>query len=170
MSLASHRGAALAFGRGQDEVWVHFSLEATEKRQQELRNQLAKVQAKARGRRDSEYEVAGVMDQLRGLAKLAGSEQGQAAAQELIAAVNARVFLSFISTTPNKRTFQKISHGVITFGQAEAPVKIYNGPTARTRVNASLESRRKGYSSTSQTPSFDETENSIGNLSRAERI
>lgn len=141
-------------------------LEAAERSKQALLDELKKVEAKASRRVSHEQEVAAIMANLRSLASLATSDVGQAAAQKLIAAVDAKVFLAFVSVTPKKRTIQKISHGVITFGDAPLPIERYNGPTARTRLDVG----RKASASSSNPLSFGEQEKSVGNVSRAERI
>lgn len=47
---------------------------------------------------------------------------------------NARLFLRFRSEQLKKRRVNRVAGGVLTFGDAPPPIKVYQGPTARTKL------------------------------------
>ena len=45
-----------------------------------------------------------------------------------------RVYCRFEKTQPKKRVINKLSSGVVTFGNATPPIELYEGPTDRRHV------------------------------------
>lgn len=45
--------------------------------------------------------------------------------------VNAKLYLKFNPVKLTKRTVNRVAGGVITFGNAAAPIPLYQGPTGR---------------------------------------
>jgi hypothetical protein len=49
---------------------------------------------------------------------------------------NVKIFASFKPVQLKKRVVNRLSSGVVTFGTAEPPVPLYEGPTARKRIKS----------------------------------
>lgn len=83
---------------------------------------------------DPDTEVRAAMAVLDDLSGLAGEADDLTAVSTLFTQLNARLFLRFQAVTQGKRTLNRLSAGVLTFGVTEPPVKMYQGPTGRAAV------------------------------------
>jgi len=92
----------------------------------------------------------------------------------LFRAVNLELFLRFQPVKKGKRTLNRLVSGVITLGNAPAPVKKYMGPTGRRALQGKCElenqSNESGEKSPPNTSTFsDPKANSLGNANRENR-
>ena len=71
---------------------------------------------------------------LRRLPDLAKSSENLPAVRRLIELVDARLYLGFEKKVVGKRQLNRVSKGVLTFGAAEPPITVYQGPTARNKL------------------------------------
>ena len=96
-------------------------------------------------------------------------------AGELFKLLNAQLFLGFHPVTAKKRTLNKINRGILTLGDADPPIKLYEGPTARKKIKSPTATatgqgeRRESLPPQSSIYSGEE-DKSIGNVSRGEWI
>lgn len=70
------------------------------------------------------------------LPELASDAANLGAIGEAFRIVNLRMFLRFNATQSGKRVLQKLTCGSLTFGNAAAPIALYEGPTARKRIKS----------------------------------
>ena len=112
---------------------------------------------------------------VRHLTDLADDPNTLEKAAEVIELADLKLFLKFKSVKLKKRVVNKIAGGVVTFGNAAPPIKIYSGPTGRRNT--------KGPATTDVTEPCAEDlpkppkhvysggeGKSLGNVSRGERI
>jgi hypothetical protein len=71
---------------------------------------------------------------LRRLPDLAKSSENLPAVRRLFELVDARLYLGFEKKAVGKRQLNRVSKGVLTFGAAEPPITVYQGPTARNKL------------------------------------
>lgn len=64
------------------------------------------------------------------LTKLAEQPEDFSKAKEIFDLTNLRMFFRFEPKKLTKRTVNKLVGGVVVFGDADAPVKLYQGPTS----------------------------------------
>ncbi len=57
---------------------------------------------------------------------------------ESFAFLNVRLFLRFEKRQVKKRVLNKLQHGIMTFGDAEPPTRLYAGPTSRRDINLGI--------------------------------
>jgi hypothetical protein len=96
-------------------------------------------------------------------------------AGEAIRQANAKLFLAFRPVTVKKRTLNRIAGGVVTLGDEDPPIEVYQGPTARDRVKplSGKQSAIEGcgdrpINNTESPIVSDREEKSLGNVSRAD--
>ncbi len=108
------------------------------------------------------------------LAPLADEPTNLAAIGALFARLNARMFFRFAPVTWGKRTVNRVSGGVVTFGATAPPIALYEGPTGRRALSTRPELRLAGGEDNgvtvqeSQVPGREG--DSLGNVSRADGI
>lgn len=124
---------------------------------------------------DIKAEVDSAMAGLNRLGKLAVNDGNFALARELFEAANMRVFLRFRDERHGKRRLRKPDGGVLTFGMAPPPIKLYDGVTNRKTVKQmaarSAANAGEDASPKNSNPNFPGSEgNSLGNDSRGDRI
>jgi hypothetical protein len=122
---------------------------------------------------DVEYDVSAALAQFDRLQELASDPDKLGSIGELFRHLNARLFLCFEEVQPGKRIINRVSGGVVTFGETSPPVALYEGPTGRRalagRAVSGLPSDKlRSLPSTSR--SSDREGNSLGNVNRGERI
>jgi hypothetical protein len=112
-----------------------------------------------------------VLDQL---APLAEDSENLGAVGMLFTRLNARMFFRFAPAKWGKRTVNKVSGGVVTFGATSAPIKLYDGPTGRRALNGrgelQLELCADGFVKTQELQVPGPEGDSLGNVSRADWI
>ena len=142
--------------------------------QQKLRQESVEHSKAAKKLNPSGSELDNVRDIIRNLTKLATEASGLQAAGELFRLVDAKLYLAFEPVAVKKRVVNKIKSGVVTFGDSPSPIDVYTGPTSR---EALIELQRRDSASSPRTRNQQErnfikpdTDKSIGNVSRAERI
>jgi len=120
---------------------------------------------------DVEAEIAQTMAVAEHLTELATGRGSLETAKQVFDLTNARLFLQFKPVQVKKRLLNKISGGVVTFGDADPPISIYEGPTGRRRIKMEKNSALDG-----TVPSVPETvvsvqeDRSLGNVSRGDWI
>ncbi len=137
-----------------------------------IENRLAHAKApEPSGNIRSDVDAAvGLLDRLtkqeHNIANLAG-------AKEAIVAMNARLFLGFEKTQQKNRTVNKIKRGVVTFGDGEPPIQIYDGPTGRKHFKSSKAVTLAAGPGGEESPAdqcFSSQESTSGNTNRGDRI
>ena len=131
-----------------------------------LEKSLATMEAETSRNVDPESEIESAMNGIQRLAELADSRDSQASATELIQGTNARLFLGFKQVQQGKRTLNRLSHGVVVFGNAEDPIEKYAGPTTPAKVKSKS---AKGRNKRKRTNSGEESQ-SLRNANRDDRI
>jgi hypothetical protein len=108
------------------------------------------------------------------LGSLAAAPENLAAVGALFTRLNARMFFRFAPANWGKRTVNRVSGGVVTFGMTSAPIALYDGPTGRRALSGRPELQFAGGvdgCAKTQEPQFPGREgDSLGNGSRADRI
>jgi hypothetical protein len=118
-------------------------------------------------------EVDAALSLLDRLGELAGNDTNLVAISELFQILNARLFLRFAPIKLKKRKVNRVSTGVVTFGDAEAPIKIYEGPTGRRAFQGNVAAAFAAGPGGRSLPDADHggrEGKSSGNVSRGERI
>jgi hypothetical protein len=104
-----------------------------------LRAEIATVESRAAQADDVGADsVEMAMEVVRRLPELVGDGNDLKSAKEIFELLNARLFLRFEKVQVKKRKLNKLNGGVVTFGNAPAPINIYQGPTARTKVKDAI--------------------------------
>jgi hypothetical protein len=130
---------------------------------------------KARKTSNAESEVGKALENLRQLCNFVTDDSNDLnTARRLIEAVNARMFPRFKRVNEGKRTLNRLSGGVVTFGSAEPPIRLYDGPTSREKVKAAV-SRTLAENNGTDSPTTETVVSrgegkSLGNVSRGDRI
>jgi hypothetical protein len=132
-----------------------------------LKGEIESLEAAQVPSRDLDAEIAAAMRVVDRLTELADSPENYAQVAEAFRAVNARLFLSFKDKPWGKRMLRQFRGGVVTFGDAEPPIPIYQGPTARKEVKKQ-KAADDGSSAASSVPGEEGI--STGNANRGERI
>ncbi len=114
-----------------DAVSVYF--DQLTAREATLQAKLAETKAQQTAGK-SKFDVTAVISGLEKLLNLASSEPKLKLASEAIQVANAKLFLKFQQTPVGKRTLNRISGGIATFGDGEPPIEVFKGPTARDQV------------------------------------
>lgn len=120
-----------------------------------------------------EQRVSAALEQLDHLPQLVEDAGNFAALGELFARLNAQLFLRFLRVQAGKRIVNRLSGGVLTIGDAPAPIEKYSGVTSRQFVKQSA-LKGEGPTVKSAGPSgcsfSDDQANSLGNVNRDDRI
>lgn len=126
----------------------------------------------ARNTTGTDVEAAlAVLDRL---APLAAEPVDLGAAGTLFTRLNARMFVRFEPMSLGKRTVNRVSSGVVTFGATAPPISLYDGPTGRRALSSRSDVAPKSdekvstQSQKSQVPGREG--DSFGNVNRADRI
>ena len=116
-------------------------------------------------RRAPELDERQLMQIVERLQELAQKADDTAALEQLFNSLNLRLFFKFRKEQLQKRIVNKVTGGMITFGNAEPPVPLYGAPTDAKSVKAALESGENlGINRLS-----DEEVNSSRNVSRGDK-
>lgn len=139
------------------------------KKQLEAELGLLKRQAEPVDSIDSDVDQ--VMQLVGRLTELAEQSEDFSKAKEIFDLTNLRMFLRFEPKKLTKRTVNKLVGGVVVFGEAEAPIEIYQGPTATSKLKEKPQKTEKKKRNTNQNdlPSGRE-DKSLRNVSRDDRI
>jgi hypothetical protein len=146
-------------------------LDGLSEKKKQLEGELAGIQRKAETAKPSGEVVGQVLRFVDRLAELADQPEDFATAKEIIELANLRLFLRFKRQKLKKHTVNKIVGGVVTFGEAEAPVELYQGSTSPEQLKENSRSR-SGQTQESQrnTLSSGEEGKSSRNVNRDDRI
>jgi len=101
-----------------------------------LRAQVAAAERQAGKTNNMEAAADEAIAIVHRLADLARDGDDLGKARQLFDLLNARLFLGFQPVQVKKRVLNKITGGQVTFGAAEPPVEIYQGPTARKKIKS----------------------------------
>jgi len=108
------------------------------------------------------------------LADIRNNPEDFVVAGELFRCVNIRLYFQFRDERAGKRTLRKVAGGVVTFGNAQPPITIYEGPTARGKLRKlmALEATNPGgaMSPLPESEVSDSEGKSLGNVDRGDRI
>jgi hypothetical protein len=119
--------------------------------------------------RDPEAEAEAALAQLDGLGELADDPENLEAIGELFRGLGTRLFLRFHEVPWGKRKVNRVSGGVVTFGDAPPPITLYAGRTSRPEVLALMPPPSRGgigVDNRSQTQVHGREGDSSGNVSR----
>ncbi|MGY8771440.1 MAG: recombinase family protein [Pirellulales bacterium] len=126
---------------------------------------------------DQKSAIESAINIIHQLPKIADESENHEVAKKLFDLLNVRLFLGFQSVQVKKRKLNKLSHGVVTFGSAPAPIDIYNGSTARKNVRtptaidaAGVNLEEISSKTTNNVVSSNREDKSLGNVSRGDRI
>jgi hypothetical protein len=109
--------------------------EQLRKEEQALETDLRQAEQDAGPKVDVEAEVGAALGTLDRMGELAADPMNLGAIGELFRSLNARLFFRFREVRPKKRTINRVSGGVVTFGATSPPVRLYEGPTGRRALN-----------------------------------
>ena len=126
---SAKRNMALAASPEQFQA-ISEIFEQLRREQQTQEERLQAVPTPTRAR-DVETEIEAAMrayDAMKGCAK---EPNNLGALGELFTQLNVRMFLRFETAKWGKRTVNKVSGGMVTFGATPAPISLYEGPTGR---------------------------------------
>lgn len=134
--------------------------------------QAARQEADA-GKNITGADVDAALAVLDRLAPSAEDPENLAAVGTLFTRLNARMFFRFAPAKWGKRTVNRVSGGVVTFGASPPPIKLYDGPTGRRALCGRPELRSDIVGDgvevqESQAPGREG--DSFGNVNRADRI
>lgn len=122
---------------------------------------------------DKQGELEAAMAVLNRLPELLSQAENLAAVGAAFEMVNARMYLGFTTKKITKRTVNKVSRGLVTFGKTPPPIPLYAGPTGRRALAhtaaAVVASPERETSLPDQMVSGREGK-SLGNVSRGDRI
>ena len=152
---------------------IAVEFESLKCQEAQLEAEISQLSAAAPPPGNPESEVAaalGLLDQVVRLSKAAAEDFS--AARKLFDLVNARLFLRFSQGQWGKRTINKIAGGAMTFGETEPPVVLYQGKTGRVAIQQSMQPKHEQPHQCGEavSESADEEDNSLGNVSRGDRI
>jgi hypothetical protein len=122
-------------------------------------------------RQGVEEVLEDVVRTVRRLGKLASEASTMEAATDLIQKVDAKLYLAFELKQAKKRIVNKAKGGVLTFVGAPPPIDVYCDPTSRGAIKKTAVTSCGGDCPSSDlSVSCPDEEDSLGNVSRAERI
>lgn len=144
-------------------------------RERSLRDQVARLEARMSAPAETSAAVERAMAIAQQLTELAANADTFRAAREIFELTNARLFLKFQPTKVKRRTLNKLAGGVVTFGKAPPPVKLYEGVTSRKKIRGvsptTIGEASSGPASPPQSSVCSGEEGkSLGNVSRGDRI
>ena len=128
-----------------------------------LKRQVAKFQASQQEGADKEKVLQQALEVLAQLPELVKDPTAQGGISALLQSLDVRIFLKFTEEKKKKRTVNALSGGVVTMGAAPPPISPYSGPTSRRAVKKPSEMSSEG-------PHSAEENESLGNVSRGDRI
>ncbi|WP_339686486.1 recombinase family protein [Gimesia maris] len=142
-----------------------------QEKQKQLEEELDLLKRKAEPVGSIDSEVDQVMQLVGRLTELAEQSEDFSKAKEIFDLTDLRMFLRFEPKKLTKRTVNKLVGGVVVFGGAEPPVKLYQGPTATSKLKEKPQKALKRKRNTNQNdlPSGRE-DKSLRNVSRDDRI
>lgn len=138
-------------------------------RERSLKERLAEAEHATTKVQDAEAEVSAAMAVAARLVDLAGSTPTTlAAAGQLFAAVDARLYLRFTDDPRGgKRVLRVPAGGMLTFGNDPPPIELYKGPTDRASVRAGCDRPGAVVASGEKSDSSSGSEgDSVGNARR----
>ncbi len=139
-------------------------------KKKQLQSELDHLQKKAKPTRSSDSEVDQVMQIVDKLTKLAEQPEDFSKAKEIFDLTNLRMFFRFEPKKLAKRTVNKLVGGIVVFGDADAPVKLYQGPTSSKILKEESRKKSKKQLKTNQnTLSSGDEDKSLRNVSRDDR-
>jgi hypothetical protein len=165
----------LAFARSHEQYdAVSGVFDELEKKRKKLEAEVAYLKAVENCEFDIKAEVDSAMGLLRHLVDLADRTRNFATVGEVFRKVNIRLFFGFGEERTGKRAYRRVVGGIVTFGNAEPPISIYEGPTARkslTKLIGLKAANVEGASLPPPKPEVSDSEgNSLGNANRGDRI
>lgn len=142
-----------------------------QEKQKQLEKELDLLKREAEPVDSIDSEVDQVMQLVGRLTELAEQSENFSKAKEIFDLTNLRMFLRFEPKKLTKRTVNKLVGGMVVFGEAEAPIEIYQGPTATSKLKEKPQKAAKKKRNTNQNdlPSGRE-DKSLRNVSRDDRI
>lgn len=142
-----------------------------QEKQKQLEKELDLLKREAEPRDSIDSEVDQVMQLVGRLTELAEQSEDFSKAKEIFDLTNLRMFLRFEPKKLTKRTVNKLVGGMVVFGEAEAPIDLYQGPTATSILKEKPQKAAKKKRNTNQNdlPSGRE-DKSLRNVSRDDRI
>ncbi|MBL9085380.1 MAG: hypothetical protein JNK76_26485 [Planctomycetales bacterium] len=143
-------------------------------RQRALADELAALKSSVRDDGDVEQQVATALAGLDQLPQLVDDTQELSAIAKAFKTMNVRVFLGFKTVKLKKRTVNRVACGVVTFGEAEPPIQVYQGPTGRRAFRkeekaAAVAVTPRGDKRLPGAKEADREDQSLGNVSRGDR-
>ena len=132
--------------------------------------ELQDAESHARVPNEIESEIERTMEIASRLTDLASGEESLKSAIELFDLTNAKLFLQFEPVKVKKRTINKLRGGVVTFGNADPPISLYDGPTGRGKIKSSNNPGQGNDVSGPESVVSGSEEESLGNVSRGDWI
>ena len=83
---------------------------------------------------DSDSAIDVALEIVHELTALANQSESFGAARQVFELLNARLFLNFHEVQVKRRKLNKVTGGVVTFGDAPPPIELYEGPTGRRKI------------------------------------
>ncbi|MCI0334113.1 MAG: recombinase family protein [Planctomycetes bacterium] len=122
-----------------------------------------------------ETEVAIAIEIIARLKELAADASNLPALSQLFKQVNVQVYLRFLPVKKRRRTENKMTGGVLTWGNAPSPIQKYQGPTGRGQLRLATAQRTyrpDAINGSGKTDVVDSggRDRSLGNVSRGDRI
>lgn len=141
-----------------------------------IRAEIADAEGQLANTGNADAAVETAMEIVHQMTQLARNCEDMGAARQVFGLLNARLFLGFHAAKVQNRILNKITGGVVTFGDAPPPIEIYEGPTARKKIKGPMAKDVVGPGE-GRVPSPPERGNgssregnSLGNVGRGERI
>jgi len=145
---------------------ISSEFERLTEKKQSINKQLESLKRQSPERSNPNDQVAVTMKLVEELTKLADNIDGAEKIRQLFDLVDVKLFLQFRAVQPKKRVINKLVGGIVTFGAAKPPIEIYQGETARKK----LQSTKKQNDLPSEDTNLSSGESkSLGNVSRGDR-
>lgn len=160
----------LSFAKSEEQYNVVSKVfDELKAREKTLEKDVARLEAISKTETDVDGEInKAMMAAERFVDRLQNQERAETAC-ELIQMVDVRLYLRFREVQSGKRTLNKVAGGILTFGETPAPIKVYSGPTEKTKKLNSRESKSPAVQRLNRVSPGGE-ENSLGNVNRDDRI
>jgi hypothetical protein len=113
---------------------IRHSIKRWSARKKELEAEIDVIKSTVTTGFDVKTDMAAAINGLSALTDLADTADTNGALRQLIAVVDAKMFLHFGDSRWGKRTVRELVGGVITVGSQSPPIKIYMGPTGRRSI------------------------------------
>jgi hypothetical protein len=169
-------GENLALAEGPEQYRAVASVfEELRRQEQALAGEVRRLEQLAGQRNDADGDVAAALRVLDRLGEQASACQDLGSVGQLFGQLQARLFLRFAEVRGQKRAFNKVAGGVVTFGETPAPVPLYEGPTGRRHVQGPAIPEGVAGPTFPELPQLPGTspgteDNSLGNVHRGDRI